>query len=139
MHALQVGLMLLDSNGTMASIVAGPVPDESVALSQELLAKLGTLPEDAQAVSHFLKQGHLPVLHGNFEALEHMTKQLVVGSSGRLATFFSDKIQNSGLLDATGKPLVHAAHMANRLFTSHSCSADFLLLLRNRRNLCLHR
>ena len=123
----------------MVSIVAGPVPDESVALSQELLAKLGSLPEDAEAVGHLLKQAHLPVLHDNFEALKHMTKGLVVGSSGRLATFFSDKIENIGLLDATGKPLLHVAHMANPLFTSHSCSADVLLLLRNRRNLFLHR
>ncbi|DBA80480.1 TPA: hypothetical protein ACH3X2_007408 [Trebouxia sp. C0005] len=82
---------------------AGPAPDGSVALFQELLAKLDTLPEDAQAVSQLLKQGHLPVPHGKVEALKAMTKELVVGSSGKLADFFSNKIQNGGLLDATGK------------------------------------
>ena len=82
---------------------AGPTPDGSVALSQELLAKLETLPEDAQPVGHLLKQGHLPVPHRNLDALEDMTKDLVVGSSGKLAEFFGNKIWNGGLLDATGK------------------------------------
>ncbi|DBB05739.1 TPA: hypothetical protein ACH3X1_012339 [Trebouxia sp. C0004] len=81
----------------------GPAADGSVVLSQELLARLDTLPEDSQAVSHLFKQGRLPVPYGNLEALEDMTKELVVGSSGKLAEFFSSKIQNGGLLDATGK------------------------------------
>ena len=96
----------------------------SVALSQELVARLDTLPEDSQAVSHLFKQGRLPVPYGNLEALEDMTKELVVGSSGKLAEFFSNKIRNGGLLDATGKLLFLAAHKANALFTSQSCSAD---------------
>ncbi len=87
-------------------LVAGPAPDGAVAFSQELLAKVDTLPKDAQAVSHLLKQGHLPVPHGNFEAFPAMTKELVVGSSGNLAEFFSNKIRNGGLLDATGNCLV---------------------------------
>ncbi|DBA96654.1 TPA: hypothetical protein ACH3X1_015511 [Trebouxia sp. C0004] len=82
---------------------AGPAADGSVVLSQELLARLDTLPEDSQAVSHLFKQGRLPVPYGNLEALEDMTKELVVGSSGKLAEFFSDRIRNGGLLDATGK------------------------------------
>ena len=96
MHALQVGLLIEDSK--FGKHRCRPVPDESVALSQELLAKLGTLPEDAQAVSHLLKQGQLPVLHGNFEALQDMTKKLVVGSSGRLATFSATKFRIVGCL-----------------------------------------
>ena len=99
------------------------MPDGSGALSQELLTKLDTLPEDAQAVSHLFKQGRLPVPYGNLEALEDMTKELVVGSSGRLAEFFSSKIRNGGLLDATGKLLFRAACKANALFISQSCSA----------------
>ena len=90
------------------------------------------LPEDTQAVSHLFKQGHLPVPYGNLEALEDMTKELVVGSSGKLAEFFSNKIRNGGLLDATGKLLFLAAHKANALLTNESCSADILLLLRSR-------
>lgn len=105
-------------------LVAGPAPDGSVALFQELLAKLDTLPEDAQAVSQLLKQGHLPVPHGKVEALKAMTKELVVGSSGKLADFFSNKIQNGGLLDATGKLVFLAAHKANASFTSQSCAAN---------------
>ncbi|KAL0048054.1 hypothetical protein WJX82_006667 [Trebouxia sp. C0006] len=81
----------------------GPAANGSVVLSQELSARLDTLPEDSQAVSHLFKQGRLPVPYGNLEALEDMTKELVVGSSGKLAEFFSDKIRNGGLLDATGK------------------------------------
>ncbi|DBB07452.1 TPA: hypothetical protein ACH3X3_008930 [Trebouxia sp. C0006] len=81
----------------------GPAPDGSAALSQELLARLDTLPQDTQAVSHLFKQGRLPVPYGNLEALEDMTKELVVGSSGKLAEFFSNKIRNGGLLDATGR------------------------------------
>ena len=99
---------------------AGPAPEEPVALSQQLLAKLSTLPEDAQAVSHLFKQGRLPVFHGNLQALEDMTKELVVGSSGKLAEFFSSKVQNGGLLDATGKLLLLAAHTANALFVYKS-------------------
>jgi len=53
-------------------------------LSQELSARLDTLPEDSQAVSHLFKQGRLPVPYGNLEALEDMTKELVVGSSGKI-------------------------------------------------------
>ncbi|DBB14126.1 TPA: hypothetical protein ACH3X3_001078 [Trebouxia sp. C0006] len=86
-----------------ASVPIGPAPGGSAALSQELLARLDTLPEDTQAVSHLFKQGRLPVPYGNLEALEDMTKELVVGSSGKLAEFFSNKIRNGGLLDATGK------------------------------------
>ena len=111
--------------------VAGSAPDRSVVFCEELLAKLDTLPEDAQAVSHLFKQGRLPVPYGNLEALEYMTKELVVGSSGKLAEYFN-KIQYGGLLDATGKRLFLAAHKANALFTSQSCFADILLLLRNR-------
>lgn len=81
----------------------GPAPDESVAFSQELLAKLDALPENVQAVSHLFEQGQLPVPHGHREALTDMTKKLVVGSSGKLADFLSTKIQNGGLLNATGK------------------------------------
>ena len=110
---------------------AGPAPDESAALSQELLAKLETLPVDAQAVSHFYKQGCLPVPYDKLEGMEEMTKALVVGSSGKLADFFSNKIQNGGLLDATGTLLVLAAHMANALCTNQSCSSSTLLPLRN--------
>ena len=94
-------------------------------LSQELVARLDTLPEDSQAVSHLFKQGRLPVPYGNLAALENMTKELVVGSSGKLAEFFSNKIQNGGLLDATGKLLFLAAHKANALFTIQSCSVIF--------------
>ena len=83
------------------------------------MARLDTLPEDSQAVSHLFKQGRLPVPYGNLEALEDMTKELVVGSSGKLAEFFSNKIRNGGLLDATGKLLFLAAHKANALFTNH--------------------
>ncbi len=101
-------------------------------LSQELSARLDTLSEDSRAVSHLFKQGRLPVPYGNLEALEDMTKELVVGSSGKLAEFFSDKIRNGGLLDATGKVQFLAAGKANALFTIQSCSADILLLLRNR-------
>lgn len=106
-------------------------------LSQELLAKLDTLPEDAQAVSHLYKQGRLPVPYGNLEALEDMTKELVVGSSGKLAEFFSNKIRNGGLLDATGELLLLAAHMANALCTSQSCSTNTLLPPRNYWRQCL--
>ena len=73
--------------------------------------------------------------YGNLEALGDMIKELVVGGSGKLAKFFSNKIRNGGLLDATGKLLFPAAHKANALFTSQSIffgSADALLLLRNR-------
>ena len=73
--------------------------------------------------------------YGNLEAFEDMTKELVVGGSGKLAEFFSNKIRNGGLLDATGKLLFLAAHKANALFTSQSfffCSADALLQLRSR-------
>ena len=62
--------------------------------------------------------------YGNLETLEDMTKELVVGSSGELAEFFSSKIRHGGLLDATGKLLFPAAYKANELFTSQSCSAD---------------
>ncbi len=112
-------------------LVAGPAPDGSVAFSQELLAKVDTLPKDAQAVSHLLKQGHLPVPHGNFEAFPAMTKELVVGSSGNLAEFFSNKIRNGGLLNATGKLLFLAPHKANALFTGQSRTADVVLPLRD--------
>ncbi|DBB05698.1 TPA: hypothetical protein ACH3X1_012307 [Trebouxia sp. C0004] len=107
------GQLLLAKEKTLEQLVeekliqlrtaTGPAPDGSVALSKELLARLDTLPEDSQAVSHLFKQGRLPVPYGNLEALEDMTKELVVGSSGKLAEFFSSKIQNGGLLDATGK------------------------------------
>ena len=83
-------------------------------------------------MSHLFKQGRLPVPYGNLEALEGVTKELVVGSSGKLAEFFSNKIRDGGLLDATGKLLILAAHKANALFTSQSCFAGILLLLRNR-------
>lgn len=101
---------------------AGPAPDGSVALAQELLAQLNTLPEDAQAVSHRLKQGHLPVPHGNLEALEDMTKELVVSSSGKLAEFSSNKIRNGGLLDAAGKLLF-------LLLTKHCSQVNHTLLM----------
>lgn len=93
---------------------------------------MDTLPADAQAVGHLFKQGRLPVSYGNVEALEDMIKELVVGSSGKLAEFYNNKIRNDGLLDATGKRPFLAAHKANALFTSQSCFADILLLLRNR-------
>ena len=95
------------------------------------MAKLDTLREEAQAVGHLFKQGRLPVPYGNLEALEDMTEELVVGSSGKLAEFYNNKIRNGGLIDATGKRPSLAAHKANALFTSQSCFADILLLLRN--------
>ncbi|DBB14135.1 TPA: hypothetical protein ACH3X3_001087 [Trebouxia sp. C0006] len=106
-HMTDAGMNVADANAILAEVellqVAGHAPDGSAALSQELLARLDTLPEDTQAVSHLFKQGRLPVPYGNLEALEDMTKELVVGSSGKLAEFFSNKIRNGGLLDATGK------------------------------------
>ena len=111
-------------------MVAGRAPDESVVFSQELLAKLDTLPENAQAVSHLFKQGRLPVPRDHLEALADITKGLVVGSSGKLANFLSNKIQNGGLLNATGKLVLLVAHMANALFKSQAHCAQILLLLR---------
>lgn len=122
LSASSVPLRVVNNSFITTLLDAGPVLYGSVAFSQELLAKLDTLPEDAQAVGHLLKQGHLPV--GNLEAMEDMAKELVVGSSGKLAEFFSNKIWNGGLLDATGKLQFLAAHKADALVTSQSRSAD---------------
>ena len=124
LSASSIALGVVNSSFSTTILDAETALDGSVALSQKLLAKLDTLPGDARAVGHLLKQGHLPVPHGNLEALEDMTKELVVGSSGKLAKFFSNKIRNGGLLDATGKLLFLAAHKANALVTSQSRSAD---------------
>lgn len=92
------------------------------------MARLDTLPEDSQAVSHLFKQGRLPVPYGNLGALEDMTKELVVGSSGKLADFFSNKIRNGGLLDATCSfyslpltRLIHCLQVNHALMTFCFC------------------
>ena len=61
--------------------------------------------------------------YGKLEAMKDMAKELVVGSSGESAEFFSSKIRNGGLLDATGKLLFLCK--ANASFTSQFCSLRF--------------
>ena len=100
------------------SCSAAPEDDRCAVHAQALLAQLECLPKNVQAVDQLLKQGCLPVAQADLATMSHLTKQLVVGSSGKFANFCSSYIENGGLVDATGKVDFMAALKAICLFAS---------------------